>query len=196
MSRNIKRLIFYFVYLVIVWGSFRYFVRLPEIIEELWFKPVLWLLPLIWWQFSLKSRLNMFKGNKVGALLWGLLGGVIYVILLRVLVGRSFSLDVNKVGIAFVTAVVEELTFAGFMLSVLLAEKKGEEWSLFFVSLGFALIHLPINIFVLHLPIVALLGAFLLAFCVGMINGFLRLRSKSVWSPILAHFMYLIMVIG
>ncbi len=113
---------------------------------------------------------------------------------LRLIVQTKFVFAFNWAGIAAVTAVVEELTFSGFVLSLLVTETNKEELSLGLSALGFALIHLPINLFVFHLPMVAVLGAFLLAFFVGLINGFLRLRSNNVLSAVMAHFVYLVLV--
>lgn len=196
MTKNVKRLLFYFGYVFLVWGSFRYFVRLPEVVEELWFKPVIWLAPLFWWQFSLGRKIRFFEGSFPKALLLGLLGGVIYFVVLRLVVRTPFVFDLDRVGIALVTAVVEELTFSGFILSMLVLETKREGLSLGLSAFGFALVHLPINIFVFHLPVDALIGAILLAFFVGLINGFLRLRSNNVLSAVVAHFVYLVLVLG
>lgn len=195
MTRNLERLLFYFGYVFLVWGSFRYFVRLPEVIEELWFKPVIWLAPLFWWQLSLGRKIRFFEGGWGKAFLFGLLGGLIYFVVLRLFVQTQFIFDANKAGIALVTAVVEGLTFSGFVLSLLILETKKEGMALGLMALGFALIHLPINLFVFHLPLPALAGAFLLAFFVGLINGFLRLRSNNVLSAVIAHFVYLILVL-
>ncbi len=195
MTRNLKRLLFYFGYVFFVWGSFRYFISLPEVIEELWFKPVIWLAPLFWWQFSLHNKVRFFEGGWEKTLLWGLFGGLIYFVVLRLFVQTQFILDANRVGIAAVTAIVEELTFSGFVLSLLVLEIKKEGTALGLMALGFALIHLPINLFVFHLPLLALTGAFWLAFFVGLVNGFLRLRSNNVLSAVIAHFVYLILVL-
>jgi hypothetical protein len=195
MTKNLKRLLFYFGYVFLVWGSFRYFIRLPEVIEELWFKPVIWLAPLFWWQLSLGRKIRFFEGDWEKTLLFGLLGGLIYFVILRLFVQTQFAFEVNKAGISAVTAIVEELTFSGFVLSLLVLETKKEGMALGLTALGFALIHLPINLFVFHLPAQALAGAFLLAFFVGLINGFLRLRSNNVLSAVIAHFVYLLFVL-
>lgn len=195
MTKNLRRLLSYFGYIFLVWGSFRYFIRLPEVVEELWFKPVIWLVPLFWWQLSLGKKIRFFEGGWGKTLLFGLLGGLIYFVVLRLFIQTQFTLDANRAGIAAVTAVVEELTFSGFVLSLLVLETKKEGTALGLTALGFALIHLPINLFVFHLPMQSLAGAFLLTFFVGMINGFLRLRSNNVLSAVIAHFIYLILVL-
>ncbi len=195
MTKNLRRLLIYYLYLLVSWGAFRYFVRLPEVVTELWFKPIIWLVPLYWWRLSLKGEPRLFAGKIWPALGWGLLGGLMYFGALRVLTNSGFSLDVNQIGIAGVTAVVEELTFAGVILSILVKETKREGMSLALTGLAFAAIHLPRQVFVFWLAPSLVVGAFSLAFFVGLINGFLRLRANNVLAAIVAHFVYLVLIL-
>lgn len=195
MTKNLRRLLIYYLYLLIAWGMFRYFVSLPEVVTELWFKPIIWLVPLSWWRFALKGEPKLFAGKAGPALGWGLLGGLIYFVALRLLTISGLSLDLDRIGIAGVTAVVEELTFAGVVLSVLLKETKREGMALALTGLAFAAIHLPRQVFVFNLNPTLLIGAFSLAFFVGLINGFLRLRSNNVLSAIVAHFVFLLLAL-
>lgn len=196
MTKNLKRLAIYYIYLLFFWGSFRFFVRLPEVVEELWFKPLIWLVPLFWWRLSMKKARNLFEGETLPAIGYGLLGGVIYFGLLRLFAGLNFSLSLEVWGIALVTAIVEEVAFSGVILSVIYGETKREGVALAVMGLAFALVHLPVNIFVRQLPVVPLVGAFLLAFFVALINGFLRLRSNNVLSAIIAHLIFLSLVLS
>lgn len=172
------------------------FVRLPEAISELWFKPVIWLVPLFWWHLSMRKGLGLFSGKLMPALGWGLVGGAIYLVLLRVLVGIGITLSADNLGIGLATALVEELTFAGVVLTVLYRETKREGVALALSGLAFALIYLPVNVFVYRLETSVLVGAFCLAFFVAVINGFLRLRSNNVLSAVGAHFIFLVLVLG
>ncbi|MBI1872117.1 CPBP family intramembrane metalloprotease [Candidatus Collierbacteria bacterium] len=193
MSKNLKRLVFYYLFIFIAWAIFRYFSRLPEVIEELWFKPVLWLVPLFWWQISDgEQRITLFKGEINKTLFWGLGIGLIYYSMVRLVTRSSwFELDFDRLGIGLATAVVEEVTFAGIVLPRLIRELKKEGVSLCLMALMFALIRLPINVFIYQLPWLPLLGAFLLAFFVGLVNGFARLKANNTLAPVLAHFFYL-----
>ena len=186
----------YYLYLIVAWGVFRYFVRLPEVITELWFKPMIWLVPLYWWHLSLKGEPKLFGGKTLPALGWGVLGGMTYFVALRLLANVGLVFDINRIGIAGVTAVVEELTFSGVILSILLKETKHEGKSLALTGLAFAAIHLPRQIFVFSLNPALLVGAFSLAFFVGLINGFLRLRSNNVLAAIVAHFFFLLFALS
>ena len=193
MSKNLRRLVFYYIFVFVAWTIFRYFSRLPEVIEELWFKPVLWLVPLFWWQISDgEHRISLFKGDISRTLFWGLGIGLAYYSVVKLVTRSSwFELDFDRFGIGLTIAVVEQVTFAGIALPRLMREFKKEGVSLFLMALMFSLIRLPINVFVFKLPLLTLLGAFLLAFFVGLVNGFARLRAKNTLAPVMAHFFYL-----
>jgi hypothetical protein len=51
--QNFKRATYLAVYLLIVWGFYRFLFQLPEAVEELFIKPVIWLLPVF---FLLKKE--------------------------------------------------------------------------------------------------------------------------------------------
>ncbi|MFZ2202764.1 MAG: CPBP family intramembrane glutamic endopeptidase [Microgenomates group bacterium] len=196
MTKNLRRLLIYYLYLIVAWGVFRYFGRLPEVVTELWFKPIIWLIPLYWWHLALKGEPRLFAGKAGPALGWGFFGGLIYFVALRLLTNSGFTPDPNRIGIAGVTAVVEELAFAGVFLGIMLSETKKEGLSLAITGLAFAAIHLPRQIFVFGLTPSVLVGAFSLAFFLGLINGFLRLRSNNVLSAMVAHFVFLLLALG
>ena len=153
----------YVVYLLLVWGVFRWWVRLPEVIEELWFKPVIWLTPWFWWYWGKKGKPELFSGNKLKAIVWGLLAGGLYFLLVSLLrsdLKVSFSL--NLIALGLVTAVVEELTLSGLFLG-LWDEGWGKRmlhvWGVVLLSVG---VHLPIVLFVYKWSGVDLLGQILL----------------------------------
>lgn len=144
----------------------------------------------------MRKKLSLFGGSLISAVGYGLAGGLIYFVVLQLLVGVNTTFDWNKLGIAAASAIVEEMAFSGVILSVLLSELKREGAALALMALGFASLRLPINIFVNQLPTPLLVGAFLLAFFVALINGFLRLRSNNVLAAMLAHFVYLVLVLS
>jgi len=186
-DERVKRLWYYYIYLVLVWGSFRYFIRLPEVVEELWFKPVLWLIPLFWWNLALKEKIVMF-GKKWGqSLILGLIVGVFYFLILKFRNLGSFQLDFNLIGIAFATAVTEELTFSGFMAGYLEKIRRGKMFNLIIVGLMTAVIRLPILLFVYQATGSEILGAMLVALASGVINAWIRVRSGNVAGSVLAR---------
>jgi len=182
-----KRLWYYYIYLLVVWGSFRYFVRLPEVIEELWFKPVLWLVPLFWWNMALKEKIMMF-GKKWGeTLVLGAVVGIFYYLILKFKTLNNFNFDINLIGIALATAVTEELAFSGFIAGYLEKIQKGKWTNLLIVGLMTSIIRLPILLFIYQASGMELVGVLLVALVSGMINAWIRVRSDNVVGSVLAR---------
>lgn len=194
MTRDLKRLAVYYGYLLLVWGGFRYFVRLPEIVEELWFKPVIWLVPLFWWHFGLNKKVELFGGEISKTIGWGLLGGSFYFVILQMLTTKRLVINLDGLGIAAVTTIVEGLVFSGVILGLLVKETKREGLSLVLNCLAFATIYLPVNIFVRDFNQDLLLEAFILAFLVALVNGLLRLKAKNVGAAMIANLVYLLLI--
>jgi len=122
---SLRRLVGYYCYLLLVWGFFRLLVKFPDLIEELWLKPLIWLLPLLWIWVGEKKRIRFFSGSMKTALVWGFGLGVLYTLVaLAAGVGKYGSLSemkvggdlegwVDVVGIGLATAITEELVFSG-----------------------------------------------------------------------------------
>jgi hypothetical protein len=187
-KRGLATWFYYYVYLAISWSLFRYLVRLPEVIEELWFKPVIWLAPLLFLMVSKKTKFAVFGKNNLVSLGMGLLLGGMYFLLFRWRLGDGFSVSMDAVGVALVIATVEQLAFAGVSLPLLAKESGNQTGALVVTSLGFALLRIPINLFVSGLSWNSLLIVILLGFGIQIVNGFLRLKMKNTWVAIGAHF--------
>lgn len=181
-----KKVLIYVLYLLIVWGSFRYFVNLPPVIEELWVKPVIWLVPLFWWNVALKNRVSLFEGGFAKSFFYGFMTAIFYFIITS-LWKDIHSINVDLLGIATVTAIVEELTFSGFLLGYLL--KKKTDWVLSLVLVGFctALVRIPILLFGYKLDYWQGVGVLMFVFSSAMINAYVRLVSRNVTGSILAR---------
>jgi hypothetical protein len=190
------KVLMYYVYLLTAWGLFRLLIRLPEVIEELWFKPVVWMLPL-WWLWSReKRRVNLFKGSVKGALVWGMSLGLLYG-LVAWLAGLSkygeIKLDgeamgwLDVVGIGLVTAVTEEVVFSGYLLQKIKGFVVSEWVAITLTGLGFVLIHLPIAIFVYGYGGGEMLGFLVVIMLMAMGNYWVMMRTRNVIAPILSH---------
>ncbi|EKD52957.1 MAG: hypothetical protein ACD_61C00189G0002 [uncultured bacterium] len=191
-----RRLWYYYLYILIVWGSFRYFVRLPEVIEELWFKPVIWIVPLFWWQLSLKERVKMFgKGGVVSCLL-GIGVGLMYFFLIRRFNIEGLGWKTDLLGVVLATAVTEELTFSGFVAGYLEKIQKGKWINLLIVGLMVAVIRLPILLFVYELGVGDLIGVVLFSGASGVINAWIRVETGNVAGSILARMGLNLAVLG
>lgn len=184
---RVRRLWNYFIYLILIWGSFRYFVRLPEVIEELWFKPVLWLLPLFWWNMALKEKIVMFGKRWGMSLGGGFLIGVVYLLLLKNRNIASIQFDINLLGVALATAVTEELAFSGFLAGYLEKIRAGKWTNFLIIGLMTAIIRIPILVFIYSATEKEIVGVMLVAIASGMINAWLRVRTGNVAGSIIAR---------
>lgn len=183
----VKRLWYYFLYLLLFWGSFRYFVQLPEVIEELWFKPLIWLVPLFWWNLSLKSKIVFFSNKWKESLALGFGVALVYFLMLRSQSGRVFEINLDLIGVVLSIAIVEELTFSGFVFGYLEKLKKGSILNFLIVGLMVALIRLPILFFVYQASGREVFGVLLVAFSSGVVNAWIRQKTGSVAGSILAR---------
>jgi len=184
----VKRLWYYYIYLLICWGVFRYFVRLPEVIEELWFKPVIWLVPLFWWQLSMgTNKIKMFGSGPGFSSLLGVMMGIVYFVLIRRLDLSGIKFDINLIGMVLATAVTEELVFSGFAAGYLEKIQEGKAVNLLIIGLMVAIIKVPILLFVYRLGMQEMLGVILFTGASGVINAWIRVETGNVTGSILAR---------
>lgn len=171
-----------------IWGSFRYFIHLPDVIEELWFKPMLWLVPIFWWNLALRNKkIEMFGNKWVETCLWGLGMALIYWLVVRRLNFGIPAVTLDVVGIAIATAITEEMTFSGFIMGYLERYAKGEFMNAIITGAMAAVVRLPILIFVYHLAPVAIFGVVLLAWASVMMNSWIRQKTGNVLGSIVAR---------
>jgi hypothetical protein len=173
--------------LFIVWASFRYFIHLPSVIEELWFKPIIWLTPLFWWNLSLKKRMVVFNNNWLETITWGVGIAMFYWILITKM---NFNIPIigwDVMGVAMATAITEELVFSGFIMGYLERYAKGSFFNAILTGLMAAVMRLPILLFVYKLSPGATLGVLLLAAASTMINSWIRQRTGNVTGSIIAR---------
>lgn len=180
-----RRLWYYYFYLLLAWGSFRYFVGLPEVIEELWFKPLIWLVPLFWWNMAMPSRVTMFSKDWLRSDLWGLFLGVFYFILIRRFDLGPWKIEVLMIALA--TAITEEMVFSGFVAGYLEKIQKGRWINWLIIGLMVMVLRIPVLWFVYKLGIRDSLGVLLFAGASGVMNAWIRVQTGNVTGSILAR---------
>ncbi len=144
-------------------------------------------MPLFWWNVSLKDRITFFNVNLAKSLLVGaLLGGFYWFVFKKG--GGSLGFNFDIFGVALVTAVVEELTFSGFILGYLSKNTKFSK-NLLLVLVGglVVLSRLPILFFDFHLPLSQVFFVSLIVFGTSVLNGFVRVWSGNVAGSIVAR---------
>lgn len=203
--QNFKRAVYLAVYLLIVWGFYRFLFKLPDEVEELIVKPILWLLPVFYLvkleRKGLESVGITFK-NLFPAVYYALGLGAFFVIEAIIVnflkYGGEFNLGANigalpllpALGLSFTTAISEEITFRGYIFTRVLGFVKSEIWSNLLTSLFWAMIHVPVTIFVWKLNFGASLVYLLLTTMFGVGSAFVYARTKNVVSPILLHVLW------
>lgn len=200
----LKNATIYASYLLIIWGFYRLLFKLPDQIEELVIKPVLWLVPLI---FLLnKERLGIsslgftFK-NLFPAVYFALGLGSIFVFEAMIINfvkygGLNFAANIGSLpfaasfGLSFATAVTEETAFRGYIFQRVWLTLKNEWLANIATSFVWALIHVPATIFVWKLNAGAAILYLVLTTIFGIGSSFVFARTKNILSSILLHVLW------
>lgn len=203
-EKVVKRITIYAIFILIVWGFYRVLFKLPDNIEELILKPIIWLTPLLF--ILRKEKLGI---NSLGITLKNLfpavylslgLGAIfaIEAIFLNFLKYKTFNFGANigegglmlSLAISFATAFSEEVSFRGYIFNRLWGVL-GNEWLANTVtSFIWALIHIPVTIFVWKLTFSAAALYLFLTFLFGMGSAFVFARTKNVFSSVFLHVLW------
>jgi len=202
---NFKRAVYLAVYLLIVWGFYRFLFQLPEEIEELFIKPVVWILPVLYLVKVERQTLESIGITSKGlfpAVYYALGLGAFFVmealIINFVKYGGQFNLGANignlpllpALGLSFATALSEELAFRGYIFTRVWKFIKNEVYSNLLTSVFWAMIHVPITIFVWKLDFTAAVTYLVLTAIFGVGSAFVFARTKNIVSPILLHVLW------
>ncbi len=199
----LKNVIIYCVYIVIIWGFYRFLLQLPDSVEELVVKPVLWLIPILF--FLAKEHLSL---NSLGLTLKNLLPaifislglGVIFVaeaVFSNVLKYGHFNFAADlgssffaSLGLSFATAFSEETAFRGYIFSRLLVSLRNEWYANLVQAIAWTVVHIPIAFFVMnYTPSQGIIYLTLTAIF-GLGSAFVFARTKNVWGSILLHILW------
>ncbi len=191
-------------YLLVVWSFYRFLFKLPDEIEELIVKPIIWLLPVFYFVKKEKanlSSLGITSKNLFPAIYFALAFGAFFaieaIIINFIKYGElNFSANIGEkallasLGISFVTAFSEEVSFRGYLFNrVWLA--LGKEWPANIVtSLAWALIHLPVTFFVWELSLSSALIYLFLTTLFGIGSAFVFARTRNIFSSIFLHVLW------
>jgi membrane protease YdiL (CAAX protease family) len=177
---------------------------MPEWADELIFKPLIFVLPVVIYVFKKEKRgwesLGVTSRNIFSSIYIGVGFGFMFAfegIVANTL--RNGRLVINPIeayrqyglfillGISLATAVWEELLNRGFIFNRINEITKNLFYSVFISATLFTLLHVPILITTLklHGPILGLF--FLTNFLLGIINSILFVKTKSIVAPSLVH---------
>ena len=192
-------------YLLIVWGFYRLLFKLPDNVEEIFIKPVIWLLPVF-----MLLRIEKTGLSSIGITIKNLFPSIYFVLglgavfLIEAVIinfvkyggGLNFGANVgsgllfSSLGISFLTATSEEVTFRGYLFNRVWSAL-GNEWlANIATSVVWALIHVPVAFFVWKLNLISALLYLFLTTLFGIGSAFVFARTKNVFSSIFLHVLW------
>lgn len=191
-------------YLLVVWGFYRFLFKLPEEVEELFIKPIFWLLPVVY--LVRKERvglgsLGITTRNLFPAVYFALALGAVFAIEAVAINfvkygGLNFGANIGEkmlftsLGLSLATAISEEISFRGFIFNRVWFALENEWLANTITSLFWALVHVPITIFVWKLSLSATLTYLFLTTIFGIGSAFVFARTRNVVSSILLHVLW------
>lgn len=199
----IKQIIGLYSFIFIVWGLYRYLFRLPEEIEEVILKPLIWLVPIFWLIRKEKERLvlvgwttkNLFKSLYLGiglGIIFAFAGFLAHNLKygglnLVAVPSAAGGLLLVALAVSLVTAVCEETVFRGFIFSQLWQVMRNELAANVLSSLGWAVIHFPVAIFTLHYNFSQMMIYLILTFIFGAASSLVFARTGTITASVLLH---------
>jgi len=190
-------------WILLAWCLYRYFFYLPEWADEFVFKPLVFVVPVIWYvrkkeKLSL-ATIGLTWRNFFTSVYIGLGFGVVFALEgLATHVIKYGKLDVNPVAafqqygffliiLSLATAFTEEVLSRGFVFNRLYEKTKNLPYSSVISSLMFMAIHVPILVTTTKLQGVTLILFFVTDFVLAMANSLLYYNTGSLVAPILVH---------
>lgn len=193
-----------FSLIFVLWAIYRYFPEfLPTWVEELFLKPLVWLVPTFWIVKEIEkeklSSLGFTKKNLARSCYWGIGLGIVFALeglLTNIVKYRGLhliALDytplafLGAVALSFVTAFSEETVFRGYIFTRLWRIWKSEWLANIVSAFLFTLIYLPVGIFVLSYRPLVMLAYLFFVFIYGFGSAFVFARTENIVSSILLH---------
>jgi len=201
----------FWAWILLIWSFYRYALYLPEWADEFIFKPLVFVLPVLWYVRLKEGRdldsIGLTKKNFLSSAKIGL--GICAVFLLEGVLshlvkygGFNLSAMTSISGpsmvlfliLSFATAFSEEVLNRGFLFSRLL-EASGKLWfSAIVSSFMFVAFHVPLLLTTLQFHGLTLIIYFWTILVIGVVNCLLYSTKKSLVAPILIHFFWNITV--
>jgi len=197
----VKHVTILVVYLVIFWGFYRLLFKLPEEVEEVVIKPIMWLLPMFYLLRKEKadlSSIGLTTKNFFPSIYFSVTLGFVFAVegfLINIVKYKGINFSANLASnsltsallISFITALSEELTFRGYIFGRIWHILKNELWANIITSFLWALVHIPIALFWWQLSLAGVLSFIFLTTIFGMASALIYARTKNIVSSILLH---------
>ena len=200
----IKNVTIYAAYLIVVWAFYRFLFKFPDDIEELIFKPIIWLLPLFYFLYKEKSGLSSLGitlKNFFPAVYLSLGLGSVFVLeglITNYLKYGHLNFGANignlplmsSLGLSFATAFSEETAFRGYIYSRLSSVLKGEMGANIIQTILWTGIHVPIAFFIWNYTIPQGIIYLFITAVFGFGSAFIFGKTKNVFGSVFLHVLW------
>jgi membrane protease YdiL (CAAX protease family) len=190
-------------WILLAWCLYRYFFHLPEWADEFIFKPLVFVVPIIWYVKNKEKQslatIGLTWRNFFTSVYIGLGFGVVFALEgLATHVIKYGKIDVSPIAafrqygffliiISLATAFTEELLSRGFVFNRLYEKSKNLMYSSIVSSFMFMALHVPILVTTTKLQGTTLILFFVTDFVLGVANSLLYYNTGSLVAPILVH---------
>lgn len=190
-------------WILLAWALYRYFTHLPEWADEFIFKPIVFVLPVIWYVRKIEKQrlatIGLTTRNFFTSIYIGLGFGIIFAIEGLVTHAVKYGkFDVTPITafqqygffliiISIATAFSEELLSRGFVFNRILEKTKNLPWATILSSLMFVALHVPILVTSNKLQGLTLILFFVTDIILSFANSLLYYNTGSLVAPILVH---------
>ncbi len=191
-------------WILLAWSLYRYFVKFPEWADELMFKPLIFVAPVLWYVRKVEKRtlasLGLTRKNFFTGLYIGL--GFGFVFALEGIAANAIKygkIQINPIAaieqyglvvlllLSAATAFSEEFLNRGFLFTRILDKTKSLPYASLLSTVLFVLLHVPILVTSLKLHGTVLVLFFVTDFVLGLANSLLFYNTGSLVAPILVH---------
>lgn len=200
----IKNVTVYSVYLILIWAFYRFLFRLPDQVEELVVKPIIWLVPIFWLlnkEGAGITSLGLTFKKLFPAIYLSIGLGAIFVaegLLTNFLKYGGFHFGANlgstpfmaSLGLSFITAFSEETAFRGYIFGRLLLALKSELSANIIQTILWTAIHIPIAFFVWGYTLSQGMVYLFLTAVFGLGSAFIFGRTKNITGSVLLHVLW------
>lgn len=198
-----RNAIYFFIYLFLVWGVYRFLFKLPEDIEELFLKPIIWFVPILFLLRKEKAKFATIGVSEKGlfaSIYWVLGLGVLFALfglLVNIIKYRWVHFGANigsefytALLISIATAISEEIAFRGYVYTRLKHALGGDWMPNLLSSFLWSLVHLPVSFLWWQFDPMYSLTYLLLTFVFGVGTSFVFSRTGNIIAPIFLHFLW------
>ncbi len=190
-------------WILLAWALYRYFVHLPEWADEFIFKPLVFVVPVIWYVRKIEKQsletIGLTTRNLFTSIYIGLGFGIIFAVEGLITHAMKYGKwDVNPIAafgqygffliiLSLATAFSEELLSRGFVFNRILEKTKSLPYAAILSSFMFMAIHIPILVTTNKLTGTTLILFFVTDFILALANSLLYYNTGSLVAPILVH---------